>query len=461
MKSPFYSLKVYRHVLRIAWPLIVSNGAFTAMLFCDRMFLAWHSTTSIQAALPAGIWAFTLTSGFMAVAAYTNTFVAQFYGAGDYNSCSKATAQGVAFSLFSIPALLILIIPGRWIIQACGHAPDVTAEELSYFTIIVAGSIPIPLNAALSSFFSGRGKTQLIMVVTILCNAVNVVLDYLLIFGKAGLPALGIQGAAYATVIAGIISPVILLAIYFSRYTPPEFQVRKNLHYDHILFMRMLRFSIPSGLHLALDVGSFSIFVLLTGRMGELASSTSAIALSINTLAFLPLVGIGIATSILVGQYQGAGDTNKSRIYTHAAFQIGVFYMSIAAYFFIFQPEMLVSLFTDRGANTLKLSEILPASKIILIFAALWGYADAANLIYGSALKGAGDTRFVMVFSLILAWGLLVPGAFILIVWLNMSIISAWAWVCGYVILLGVGFILRFRRGKWQFIDILGSQPRI
>lgn len=450
-----YPSAIYREILHIAWPLIATQASFTLMLFCDRLLLARYSEVAIQAALPGGLLSFTFCCGFMSVAGYTSTFVAQFFGAKNRPACSRATAQGVLFALVTAPLLLLLIYPGRWLLMRAGHAPEVLADELPYFTILMLGSVATPLNAAISSYFTGQGRTRITMVATIISNFVNLTLDYALIFGRLGLPELGIRGAAIGTVIAGFISPLILFSIYFSAREQKLFQTRSTFFYDHRLFWRMIRFSLPSGIHLALDLASFSAFVLLTGRMGTVALAASNIALSINTLAFMPLIGFGIATSIIVGQYQGRRDSAHAVDASHAACQVALLYMAFTGAFFVSIPDFFIGLFLRPDAAALA-DEILPVGRILLVILTLWGLADAGNLVYGSALKGAGDTRFVMIFSVALTWLMLVPGQLVIIEWLKCGIVTAWWWTGLYVALLALGFTIRFFRGRWKDINVIG-----
>ncbi len=446
----------YREVLRLAWPLIISTGSFTVMMFCDRMFLAWFSAVTIQAALPASILAFSLSCGFMAVAAYSNTFVAQYFGSGDTEGCSRATSQGLLLALISWPFLLLLIPAGRWMLQISGHAPEVLSKELSYFSILMVGSVSSALGAAVSSFFTGRGRTVITMVANVIGNVVNIVLDYVLIFGKCGFPAMGIQGAGWATVVAGFVSPAILLFLFFSRKTDAVFHTRKSFRYHPKLFWRMVKFGLPSGIHLALDVASFTIFVMFTGRMGEAALAVSNIALSINMLAFMPMVGLGIAASILVGQYQGSKQSDVAAQVGWTAFKMGVYYMLIVGLSFILFPKAYLSLFTDRSPDAVALVDIFATGKILLVIMAVWGLLDAANLILGSALKGAGDTRFVMYYSVTMAWGLLVTGQVVIVFVLKAGILVSWAWTAFYIGVMAIGYIWRFKCGRWRSIDVLG-----
>lgn len=448
----------YREILRVAWPLMISMGSFTLMQFVDRMFLAWHSPVSIQAAVPAGILHFTFVCGFMALAGYSNMFVAQFDGAEDPGGCSRATAQSVFLAIFSWPAMLLLTPVGHWIIQNSGHAPAVMAEEIDYFTILMWGSVATPLGAAISGFFTGRSQTRITMMATIAANVVNLVLDYLLIFGHAGFPAMGIHGAAWASVISAFVMPGILLWIYFSPTTNQLYETRRWFRWDGALCWRLIRFGMPSGVHLTLDVASFAIFILLTGRMGEVALAASNIALSINMLTFLPMIGMGIATSTVVGKYQGKRAPEISRRAAWNSFRVGVVYMGVIGATYVLFPAFYLSFFTEAGGAELTLADIYPVGRWLMVIMALWGLVDASNLVLSGALKGAGDTRFVMWFSFAMAWGVLVPGQFVLVVWLQQGVIVSWIWTAIYIALMALGFIWRFQKGQWQSIDMLGNE---
>jgi multidrug resistance protein, MATE family len=444
-----------REVVRVAWPLIISTGSFTLMQFVDRMFLAWHDAVSIQAALPAGILSFTLVSGFMAMAGYTNTFVAQYHGAGDRRGCSRATAQGVWLSLLSWPLLLALIVPGQWLLRVSGHPPDVLAQELDYFTILMAGGVTVPLGAAASSFFTGRGDTFTNMVATVAGNLVNVGLDYLMIFGHGGFPAMGIRGAAYATVLAGLVPPLLLGARYFGRSLRAGYGTAETWRPDRVLLTRLLRFGLPAGIHLCLDVASFTVFVLLIGRLGGEALAVSNLALSINMLAFMPLIGISVAASTLVGQYQGRGDSATAEKAGWNALRVGLGYMAVVGATYLLLPGVYFGLFARRAESGLDAAALLQTGRWLLVMMAGWGLFDAANLVLAGALKGAGDTRFVMIYSSVMGWGLLVPVQLALSLYVRAGVLLSWGWLTLYIILLSAGFLVRFRGARWKDIRVI------
>lgn len=449
----------YREVLRVAWPLIISTGSFTLMQFIDRVFLARYSTVSIQAALPAGILSFTMICGFMAVAGYANTLVAQYHGAGRPEDCARATMQGVWFSLLSWPLLLALIPAGRWLLAHAGHPAVVVAEELTYFTILLAGGFTIVVNAAVSSFFTGRGDTFTNMVAVVVGNVINIGLDYVMIFGKCGLPEMGIRGAAWATVIAGFVTPAILFALYFGRRSHASHRTRDQTGFDRRIFGQLLRLGLPAAVQFLLDVGSFTVFILLVGRMGELPLAVSNIALSINMIAFMPLVGISIAATTLVGQYQGARAPATAEKAALNALRIGVLHMVIVGVTYALLPEAYFRLFAQREGGGFTLDQMLAIGRPLLLLMAAWGVFDAVNMVLSGALKGAGDTRFVMWVSVLSGWVFLVPVEVVLIYVCDAGILAAWSALLVYVVILGLCYGWRFRAGRWKSIAVVEPHP--
>lgn len=436
-------------------------GSFTMMQFADRIFLAWYGVVSIQAALPAGILSFTCICGFMALAGYANSFVAQYFGAGDKVGCSRATAQGVLLSILSWPIMLALMPVGQWILRTSGHAPAVLREELWYFDILMIGSVAVPLGSAISSFFTGQGDTKTNMFATIAGNLVNLALDYAMIFGRWGFPELGIRGAAWATVIAGFVGPAILFVIYFRRKTDAEYQTRRTFRFDAKLFARMIRFGLPSAGHLILDVGSFSLFVLFTGRLGTVALASSNIALAVNNVAFMPLIGMSMAASILVGQYQGRGDSRTAEKAGWTCLKAGWIYMAVVGSTFLLFPRAYFELFASCGPDSIPMDLLLPVGRVLLLMMAAWGMLDTVNLVISGALKGAGDTRFVMYYSVAMAWGLWIGGELVILFVLQRGIVSAWLWLMFYVIVMALGFLWRYRTGRWKDIELLEKQPTL
>ena len=443
-----------QNLLRVAWPLIINSGSFALLNFFDRLFLSWYSEASFCASLPGGILFFTFVCGFMALAGITNTFVAQLAGRKDKEGAATATAQGIFFALLAIPIILLLEPVGVGVLRLVGHAPEVLKLEEQYMRILLFGGGGMVLSSAVSSFFSGQGQTRVVMGCNVLANGINIFMNYLFVFGCWGLPEMGIAGAAWASVIGSWSAPIFLGVIYFNRHHRHNFGTLRNLRFDQVLFRRMLRFGLPSGFHFFTEVAAFTVFVLLIGRLGDLAHFAGNIALSINLIAFMPMIGMGIAASILVGQCIGRDDTAEATRYGWTALQMGLAYIGLIGASFIMIPDLYLAIFSEE-AGSFDSSVLRDAVRYLLIILAVWGWPDAASLILSGALKGAGDTHFVMRYQAIIAWGIFVPGQLILIVGYEANHLLCWGWALLYIGLLGGGYTWRFASGKWKEIDLL------
>lgn len=450
----------YREVLTIAYPLIMSTASMTVMHFVDRVFLARYAKEAIAASVPAGITSFTIICLFMGISGYTNAIVAQHYGAGEYKKCSLATWQGIIFSLISYLAILFFIPLGPALFRLAGHSPEIRTLEVSYYTILMWGGLFIPLHSAVASFFTGRGDTKTTMVASIIGNGVNVILDYGLIFGHWGLPELGIKGAGIATVISSVIPVTILFFLFLGRKHHLQYHSRTTMRFDRKLFMMLLKYGSPSGVQFTLDISAFTLFIMLVGRIGEVELAVSNIALSINMLAFLPMIGISIATTTLVGQYIGKEDTTSAEKSTYTSLKVAVLYMGGMALLFVLFPEQLLSIFKGSGEQKEDFALMIAYGRRILILVALYSIFDAMNIIFSGALKGAGDTRFTMWAAIIVAWVFFVPPVYVIIEILQKGVLMAWGWATLYIILIGSVFCWRFRRGKWKEIDLLGKKEK-
>lgn len=438
---------------RIAAPLILSMASYTIMQFCDRVFLSRYSSVTIQAALPAGILAHTLVCFFQALAGYAGTFTAHYHGAKAAAQGARAAAQGIWLALLSWPLILLLLPLGMWLITISGHAAPVIEAEKTYFFILMAGGVMVPLNAAAGGYFMGIGRTTVNMTANIFGCSLNVLLNYVTIFGHFGCPEMGIAGAAWATLISGFVTYMIQLALFLREPTVRECGFRKVLALDYKLIWRIIRFGTPSGLQLLLDIGAFAFFIMLTGRLGELALAASNIAFSINNLAFAPLLGFGFAASTVVGQHQGAGNAVAAKRAGYTGLKMGLVYMCFIGSTFVLFPRQYFELFCSADA-TFSARELLGLGRVMLILMAVWGVLDTVSIILSGALKGAGDTRFVMLYMLLGGWVVWMPGTVALLK-LGYGIIALWAWLTVYVWILALGFLWRWQRGQWQGIKLI------
>lgn len=450
-------------VLRFAVPLIISAGSMSLMNFTDRMFLMWVSPNSMTAALQAGMLFWTIVSLPAHVAAYTNSFVSQYYGSGNFKRIGPVVWQGVGFGLLCTPLLLLLSPTGRILFSFFGHSENLIPLENSYFRICIYGGGAVVATEAVASFFYGRGKMHVVMCVNIFCVLVNVGLDYCMIFGKWGFPEWGLEGAAIATVISQWIRFFTFLVLMFmSDWEERNFHIFQGMKPDWKLFGRLMYFGLPSGIHIFLDTACFAIFLMVIGGLGEIEANATSVAFTFNNFTFLPIAGTGIAITSMVGNQLGYNRPDLAERATYTAAIIGLFYISLFGIMFVFFPGYVLNAFAAYSSENSvesaeKFQQIMHTSIILLRFVALYLAFDAFAILFSAAIKGAGDTRFALWITLIL--GPLMPVlAFIGIVGFGFGLYWCWSVLSFCVFITGLIFFLRFRQGKWKNMRVIEKE---
>ncbi|MCG3197974.1 MAG: Multidrug resistance protein NorM [bacterium] len=448
----------YREVFAISFPLILSTSSFSLMHLVDRIFLSWYSPEAIAASVPAGAAAWTVLCLFMGTAGYVSTFVSQYEGAGRPERIGISTWQGVFFSLVAALALVLIAGIGKPLFEFAGHPEAVRRDEVVYFEILVLGGGGVVVSAALSGFYSGRGKTWVVMWVNLLGALVNGVLDWVMIFGKWGFPEWGIYGAGLATIIA----PWTMTAIYLALFLLPEnrrrFKTLESARFDPELFRRLLRFGFPSGLQFMVDVSAFTVFVLLIGRIGVEELAASNIAFAINHLLFMPMIGLSMGTSVLVGRYLGADKPDLSARAVSSAYRMTVAYMALFSIALVCFPTAFLEVFRPKDLEA-DFQAVIELGTHLLYFVAAYSTIDASNIVFISALKGAGDTRFVLWIMVFFAVTVLVGPSYVACVLLGKGIYTAWAILTLYVVVLAVAYWLRYRAGHWRSMRVIEHAP--
>jgi len=441
-------------VLVLAIPLIFSSGAIAVQQFVDRMFLAWYSPEAIAATMPSGTVYYTIMSLFSGTAGYVSTFIAQYWGAGQKHQIGAVLWQGMYVAAIAGIVLLLLIPFADELFRLIGHSPDVQEIETIYFRLLCLGAAPSTASAALAGFFTGRGRTVPVMWVNVVGTVLNMFLNYLLIFGKWGFPAWGVFGAGVATLLATCFTTtVFLLMVCRSRYEK-EYSTRSNWHLSAPLFSRLLRYALPNGIQWTIESIGFSAFILLVGRLGTVALAATNIAFNINMLAFMPMMGFGMAVSVLVGQNLGRDRPDLSERSVYSGLHMCFIYFLIMGLLYVLTPGIFIWPFA-AGAAPGSLREIEEMAVVLLRFVAVYILFDALSITFSSGLKGAGDTRFVMymiiLFSIV---GLTLPIYLALGVF-RLGLYAAWVIITIYIVLLGIIFWLRFLGGKWKSMRVI------
>ena len=324
-------------------PLVASMASTMVMEFTDRVFLANYSLESIAAALPAGIAAYLFISFFSGTAGYVNVFIAQYTGAGALDRVGSSLWQGIYFAIMAGVIVAGLSFIGEPLFRLSGHAPEVQRLEVIYFRILCLGSAAMILGSGLSCFYSGRGQTRPVMIIYFIGTFINIPLDYALINGLWIFPELGITGAGIATVISWTIVAIIFAVMIFTSENDRIYAVWQNRKFDFELFGRLLKFGMPGALQFTMDILGFTFFVFMVGRIGNMELAISNIVISIDSLAFTPLMGFSLGTSTLVGQALGRNNPEQAVALTRATIHIVLVYMLLLVLLFVNQWAQITS----------------------------------------------------------------------------------------------------------------------
>jgi MATE family multidrug resistance protein len=448
-----------REVLMLALPLMVSTLSWTVMHFTDRVFLLWYSADAVAAALPAGALQFAVMCFPLGVASYVNAFVSQYYGAGRNNRIGLIVWQGVWIGLITVPVAAATIPLASAMFHGVGHPAQVADYEVEFYRTICWGSGAMVIAEALSTFFTGRGGVRTVMVVDTSAAILNVVLDYALIFGNLGLPALGVTGAALATVAALWWKALVYFALFLRHRYRDEFGTLTGCRFDKALFLRLLRFGSPSGVQLVCEVGAFTLFLLVVGRLGALELAATSLAFNVNSLAFMPVYGIGIATTTLVGQRIGQGRPRLAARGAWTAFALASCYMAAISAIYIFTPDLLLMAHGSK-IDPAEFESLRALTIVLLRFVAFYCMFDAMVIIFSSAIKGAGDTRFVLITTLCMS-PLPVLATVIGVQYFGLGLYWSWTAITAWLCTLGVIYLIRFQQGRWRTMRVIEKTTTI
>lgn len=445
----------WAEILKIAWPLIVANAFWNLQLTIDRIYLSNNSTESLAAAM-AVMGVFWVPMALLQqTAAYLTTFVAQYHGAGRHDRIGPAVWQSIYISIAG-GILLLSMIPGSDLLFGLiGHSESVRGLEVEYFNALCYSAMPTAIVAAASGFFTGLGHTQIIMWINCVGLIANALLDYVMIFGHFGCPAMGIAGAGYATALGTWVSALYGLYLVFRKKHEQEFHVRSSWRFDLDLMKRFVRYGVPSGLQWALEGLAFTVFLIFIGRManGDAGLAASGIVVTVMLLAILPAIGVAQAVMVLVGQHLGEKNPGEAEAATWSGLQVAAMYIFTMGMSFALFPQFYLSWFhnAENAALWDQVSVIVP---YLLLYVAVFTSFDSMNLVFSFALKGAGDTRFVSLVALLMPWPLMVLPTWRVKDW-DGAVYWAWGAASLFIISQAMVFWRRFTGGKWKQMSVI------
>jgi MATE family multidrug resistance protein len=283
---------------------------------------------------------------------------------------------------------------------------------------------------------------------------VNVCLNYVLIFGMFGFPEMGIKGAACGVIIGNFTGLMVIVAAYLRTSNRIEYGIGKSIRFDVTEFWRLIRFGLPAGMEIFLNLLAFNAFVQLFHSYGSSVAAAITVTFTWDMVAFFPMTGIHIATISMVGRYMGGGDIASARRATFSSLKLAYFYALIIGSCFLFIPGILVGVFAQPSSQP-DYTDVVPLAISMLRIACIYTLADATSLVFCGALRGAGDTVWCMWISVTLHWIMAIT-VYIMIHYLHCAPLTVCVTFSLMVVCLGVAYFLRFNSSKWQKIRVLG-----
>lgn len=441
-----------RELLALAWPLIASRATQAVIGFADAAMAGQLGEDALAATTTGAIDAFALFILPMGTVFIVASFTSQLAGRGEPRSARRFGVYGLLVALATEivgVALIPLLVPTLGLLD---YQPAVERLLVDYLAIrLLSGGAVVGLEA-LANYYGGLGNTRLPMAANVLAMLLNVPLNWVLIYGRLGAPAMGVAGAALASVIASSVAFLLLLGCFLAGLGAPGGRARSPLRAREL--WRVLRFGLPNGLNWFFEFLAFAFFVnVVVAGLGTTSLAAMMSVLQVNSVAFMPAFGLASAGAILVGQEIGARrhDAVPGVLLRTLAFAAGWQALAGVAYL-VLAPEIM-TLFAPAGQG----HALVAAGVPILQLSAAWQLFDASASVLSEALRAAGDTVFCLVARLAIAWLLFVPGSLVTVTWLRGGALVATGWLVGYLGVLAATLAWRFVGGAWRRIDLVGE----
>jgi MATE family multidrug resistance protein len=455
--SPRHTPGGFRELIALSFPLILSASFWTLQIFIDRVFIATVSSDALAATMPTVAYFWTSFVLLNSTALYATVFVAQYTGAGRAGRIGPVVWQALYFSLVTGLLFPLLRPAADFFIGLSEHEPAVKRLESVYFAALTFAALPMLVVSAVNSFFAGRGDSWTVLLINAVGMTTNAALAYPLIVMQKADPEAAMRGAGYAAALGSAVSAALGLALLFRKKYRAEFGTLSGWRFDRGLFLRLMRFGLPNGVQWCVEGLAFTAFLMFVGNIGARELAGTNLTFSLNLLAFLPVMGLAQGVEVLVGQRQGEGRPDLSAKTAWTGAKLATAYMAVVSVLYCAVPGVMTLPFA-WGMEPHEWAAVAPLVPVLLRFVAAYSLADGMNVVLAFALRGAGDTRFVTVVSIVLAWPVMV-----LPTWLawrqGWGLEVAWSAATAYIASMAAVFVLRFRGGKWRTMKVIEAAP--
>lgn len=432
----------FRPMLRLAAPLIAAELGWVAMGVVDTIMVARlpDSAEAIGATSLGGVLFYAISICGAGMLLGLDTVVAQAFGAGDLRECHRSFIHGVFLALGMTPVLMLLVWLLEYLVGLSSISSSLRSLTSDFMGAIVWSTLPLLFYFAFRRYLQAMDHVVPVMFALVTANLVNAALNWILIFGHLGAPAMGVAGSGWSTVFARIYMAGVLLA--YIVYNDRRLKVRLahsslRLHWQKI--RELVKLGAPAATQIGLEVGVFAAATYLAGRLGAVPLAAHQIALSAASVTFMVPLGISSAAAVRVGQELGRGDPFSAGRAGWTALFFGVAFMSAAAAVFAIFPRQIAQVFTYDD-------QVIRLGIRLLWVAAAFQLFDGLQVVGTGALRGAGDTRTPMLVNAVGHWLIGLPLAWFFGFILGWGVMGIWAGLAAALMSVGTMLLLWWRR---------------
>jgi len=440
-----------REMLKLAFPQIISFVSLSVMGVVDTLVIGQVGTGQ-QAGVGLGAGMFWgIMSFFTGTLSGVTTFVAQANGAGRTDELRRWVMVGLVLVL-PMTVLCLSVIPLiDNLIVLFQTSKEVRPHVVTYLSVLLFEAPFMFIMFVLVSYLRGLGDTVTPMIVTLVANVINAALDIVLVFGFLGFPALGVTGAALASIVGMCAAALMLAWVYFGRHHNARYNTRRLTWVTLEEVRRFMKTSTPIGASWAFENVAWNIMTIYIGTMGAVTLAGHIIVWQLISFSFMPTVAISVAASTLVGQYLGAQRPDLARKSARVSILWGLVLMGSIGVFFALGRGHIIAWFNDDPA-------VMTIGGWLLLIAAAFQLFDALGITIDGVLRGAGDTRFPLLARAIAGFGFFIPLIFVLGGPVGWGVYGAWSAGLVFVVLLGVVMLWRYRQGSWLHRTVLEDE---
>jgi MATE family multidrug resistance protein len=430
----------FRPMFRLAVPVVMAELGWMTMGLVDTLMVGRISPEAIGA---VGIG----TSLLMGVCIFAmglllglDTLVAQAFGAGRLDDCHRWLVHGVALSLLLSAPITLIVLALSASLSGWGLHPRVLELTQPYLDALAWSIPPLLLYASFRRYLQGMGVVRPVMIALLLANIMNVFVNWMLIFGHLGAPALGVRGSAWATVAARVAMACVLLGVILYREygrRPGLFETSFRLDFSRM--RRLVTLGFPAAGQVTLEVGVFAAATALAGRLTPVSLAAHPIADNFNAFTFMVPLGIPSAGAVRVGHAVGRCDAEGAARAGWTALLFGAAFMAAAAAAFVLIPRVLIGAFTaDRGVVSIGVS--------LLWVGAVFQLFDGLQVVATGVLRGVGDTRSPMLWNLAGHWFIGLPLGYMLCFVVGLGVLGLWWGLSTGLMICGVALVTVWSR---------------